>query len=61
MILGNSADCRKELKIMKCKVEFLWWASRKVWEVAGNDIDDIINKCDKLCYKYHAIHYQILD
>ena len=46
---------------MKKKVEFLWWSSRKTWEVYGKNIDEIIEKCEKLCYKYHAKHFQILD
>lgn len=46
---------------MKVKVEFLWWSSRKTWVVSGKDMDDIVAKCEKLCYKYHANHFQILN
>lgn len=45
---------------MTKNVKFYWWASCKTWKVSGKDMDDIMNKCDDLCWKYHAVHYEIL-
>ena len=47
-------------KNMKAKVKFYWWASYKVWDVYGKDIDAITEKCHGLCEKYHANHFEIL-
>ena len=47
--------------MIKVRVEFLWWSNRKVWEVSGKDMNDVMRKCEKLCYKYNAQHYQIMD
>lgn len=45
---------------MTKQVKFYWWKSYKVWNVAGNTIEDITNKCHKLCEKYKAVHFEIL-
>lgn len=45
---------------MKRKVKFYWWKSCKVWEISGRNIEDITEKADSLCGKYHAIHFEIL-
>lgn len=45
---------------MKKQVKFYWWRSYKVWDVTGKSIDEIIEKCDKMCEKYRALHYEIL-
>ena len=50
-----------KVKNMTRKVEFIWWKSRKVWNISGKDINDITKKADILCNKYHAVHFQILD
>lgn len=46
---------------MTKKVEFLWWSSRKTWNVSGKTLDEIVEKAEKMCYKYHAMHFQVLD
>jgi len=43
------------------EVEFIWWSNRKVWTVKGKTIEEITEKAERLCDKYHAIHFQILD
>lgn len=45
---------------MKRKVKFYWWSSTKEWIVTGKDITEIQKKCDDLCTKYHALHFEIL-
>lgn len=46
---------------MKKNVKFLWWSSYKVWTVYGKTLDEIVEKCEKMCYKYHAMHFEVLD
>ena len=46
---------------MTRKVEFIWWKTRKVWNITGKDISEITKKSDMLAQKYHAVHFQILD
>lgn len=46
---------------MKYKVKFLWFSSYKVWEVFARSTEELLEKCDKLCYKYHAMHYEVLN
>ena len=46
---------------MVMKVKFYWFKSYKVWEVRGKDIEEIVEKCDKLCEKYKAINFEVLD
>lgn len=45
---------------MKKQVKFYWWQSYKIWEVFGKDIMEITAKCEKMCEKYHAKHFEIL-
>lgn len=47
-------------RAMMSKVKFYWFASYKVWEVRGKDIEEITEKCHSLCEKYHAIHFEVL-
>jgi hypothetical protein len=46
---------------MTKQVKFYWWQSCKTWEVKGKDIDEIVEKCHKLCEKYKARHFEVLD
>lgn len=46
---------------MKRQVKFYWWATVKVWDVCGQNLDDIVAKCDELCVKYKAKHFEVLD
>lgn len=45
---------------MTRQVKFYWWASYKVWEVSGKSLDDIVSKCNALCERYKAIHFEVL-
>lgn len=45
---------------MKREVKFYWWKSVKIWTVCGADIDEITRKCNNMCVKYHALHFEIL-
>lgn len=46
--------------IISKQVKFYWFKSYKIWIVKGDSIDQIMKRCDELCAKYHALHYEIL-
>lgn len=46
---------------MTVNVKFLWWKNTKTWKVSGRDMNEIIEKCWELVYKYKAQHFEILD
>lgn len=46
---------------MKRQVKFYWWNRYKIWEVSGNTISDIVMKCWSMCYRYNAMHFEVLD
>ena len=45
---------------MTKQVKFYWWATVKIWNVKGSDLDDIVQKCHELATKYHARHFEVL-
>lgn len=45
---------------MTKEVKFYWWKSFKIWKVSGHNIEQITKKCDELCAKYNAIHFEIM-
>lgn len=45
---------------MTKQVKFYWWKSYKLWTVTGKSIEEITEKCHKMCEKYNVLHFEIL-
>lgn len=46
---------------MTARVEFYWLKKTSIWLVNGRDIEAINERCYRMCAKYKAKYYKIIE